>query len=127
MSELTPYLCVADARAAIGWYVKVLGAEVVVDPILMEDGRVGHVELAANGAHWMMSEEFASAGVAAPAADRGSAVTLHLTVDDVDALVAVAAAAGTAMVRGPDVTPHGRIAVFIDPFGHRWMLNQPTD
>ena len=127
MSELTPYICVADARAAIEWYVEVLGAEVVFDPIIMDDGRVGHVELAADGARWMMSEEFESAGVAAPAADRGSDVTLHLTVADVDALAAAVEASGTAMVRGPEVTPHGQIAIFIDPFGHRWMLNQPAD
>lgn len=28
MTQLTPYLCVADARAAIKWYVATLGAEV---------------------------------------------------------------------------------------------------
>jgi uncharacterized glyoxalase superfamily protein PhnB len=48
-SELTPYLCVGDARAAIEWYVDVLGAEVVYDPIEMPDGRIGHVELAVDG------------------------------------------------------------------------------
>jgi uncharacterized glyoxalase superfamily protein PhnB len=31
------------------------------------------------------------------------------------------------MIRGPEVTPHGQIAIFIDPFGHRWMLNQSAD
>ena len=41
MSELTPYLCVTDSRAAIQWYVDVLGAEVAYDPIVMPDGRVG--------------------------------------------------------------------------------------
>ena len=30
MGELTPYICVADAAAAIEWYVDVLGAEVVL-------------------------------------------------------------------------------------------------
>ena len=75
MSELTPYLCVADARAAIDWYVAVLGAEVTYEPIVMADGRVGHVELAVDGARWMMSEEFAEAGVAAPDPDRGAAVS----------------------------------------------------
>ena len=39
MSELTPYLCVADARAAIDWYVDVLGAVVTYEPIVMPDGR----------------------------------------------------------------------------------------
>lgn len=57
MSELTPYLAVSDARAAIDWYV---------------------------------------------------------------------AAAGTTLDRGPeDSPPAGRVAVFRDPFGHRWFLNAP--
>ena len=46
MSSLTPYICVSDARAAIDWYVEGLGAEVTYEPIIMDDGRVGHCELA---------------------------------------------------------------------------------
>lgn len=126
MSELTPYLCVQDSRAAIRWYVEVLGAEVVLDPIVMDDGRVGHVELAVDGAHWMMSDEFDSAGVAAPDPTRGNDVGLHLTVDDVDALAARIVGSGVPLLRGPeDSPPAGRVAVFRDPFGHRWFLNQP--
>ncbi len=125
-TALTPYLCVADARAAIDWYTDVLGAEVVYDPIVMDDGKVGHVELAVDGARWMMSDEFAEAGVAAPASDRGTSVSLHLAVADVDALAARVEAADTQMVRGPEDTPHGRTAVFLDPFGHRWFLNGPS-
>ncbi|HET9420342.1 MAG TPA: VOC family protein [Nocardioides sp.] len=125
---LTPYLCVADARAAIEWYVDVLGAEVVYAPIEMPDGRIGHVELAVGDARWMMADEFEEAGVAAPDTTRGSAVSLHLTVDDVDALAAEVTAAGTSMDRGPeDSGPAGRVAVFRDPFGHRWFLNQTGD
>ena len=127
MSELTPYLCVADARAAIEWYVDVLGAEVVYAPIEMPDGRIGHVELAVDGARWMMADEFEEAGVAAPDVGRGSAVSLHLAVADVDAVAARVTAAGTSMDRGPeDSEPAGRVAVFRDPFGHRWFLNQPS-
>ena len=128
MSELTPYLCVADSRAAIEWYTEVLGAEVVFDPIVMDDGQVGHCELAVDGARWMMSDEFPSAGVSAPATDRGASVSLHLTVADVDALAARIEESGTPMVRGPeDSPPAGRVAVFLDPFGHRWFVNQPVD
>jgi PhnB protein len=127
VSELTPYLCVAGARAAIEWYVDVLGAEVVYEPIEMPDGRIGHVELAVSGARWMMADEFEEAGVAAPDPQRGSAVSLHLTVEDVDALADRVIAAGTSMDRGPeDSGPAGRVAVFRDPFGHRWFLNQPS-
>ena len=84
MSELTPYICVADSRAAIEWYREHLGAEVTVEPIVMDDGRVGHCELAVDGARWMMSDAFDEAGVAPPDPGRGNAVTLHLTVADVD-------------------------------------------
>jgi PhnB protein len=126
MSELTPYLCVSDARAAIEWYADALGAEVTFEPIVMDDGRIGHCELTVDGARWMMSDEFDSAGVAAPARDRGACVTLHLTVGDCDAAAARVVAAGVAMTRGPeDSPPAGRVAVFTDPFGHRWFLNQP--
>jgi PhnB protein len=125
MSKLTPYLCVADARAAVEWYVDALGAEVTDAPIEMPDGRIGHVELAVNGAGWMMSDEFAEANVAAPDPARGSAVSLHLTVVDVDAFAARVQAAGVTMDRGPeDSEPAGRVAVFRDPFGHRWFLTQ---
>jgi len=128
MSELTPYLCVHDAAAAIDWYVDVLGASVSYDPILMPDGAVGHVELAVDGAGWMMSDPFDDAGVAPPDPQRGSAVSLHLTVTDVDAMCASVQAAGTSLDRGPeDSPPAGRVAVFRDPFGHRWFLNQPFD
>ena len=127
MSELTPYICVADARAAIDWYVEVLGAEVTYDPIVMPDGRIGHVALAVDGAGWMMSDEFAEANVAPPDPSRGNAVSLHLTVDDVDGRAARVQAAGVTLARGPeDVEGVGRVAVFRDPFGHRWFLNQPS-
>lgn len=128
MSELTPYLCVSDGRAAIAWYQDVLGAEVVYEPIEMPDGRIGHVELAIDGARFMMSDEFIDAGVAAPDPGRGNDVALHLSVRDVDAIAARVVAAGVTLDRGPeDSPPAGRVAVFHDPFGHRWFLNQPLD
>ncbi|RYB96196.1 VOC family protein [Nocardioides glacieisoli] len=126
MGELTPYICVADARAAIEWYVDVLGAEVVVEPIVMDDGAVGHVELAVGGGRWMMSDVFEGVGIDAPDPSRGAAVSLHLEVDDVDAVCDRVTADGTTLDRGPeDNPPVGRVAVFRDPFGHRWFLNQP--
>ncbi|MGI8522173.1 MAG: VOC family protein [Nocardioides sp.] len=126
MSTLTPYICVADSRRAIEWYAEALGAEVVVEPIVMDDGHVGHCELAVGGASWMMSDEFESAGVAPPLPGRGNDVTLHLTVADCDAGCDRARAAGADVVREPDDNPGiGRLAVFLDPFGHRWFLNQP--
>jgi PhnB protein len=125
MCELTPYLCVGDARAAIEWYTKVLGAEATFEPVVMDDGRIGHTEMTANGARWMMADPFPDIGVEAPDPERGAAVTLHLEVPDVDSLAAKVTASGITLDRGPEDSPHGRVAVFRDPFGHRWMLNGP--
>jgi uncharacterized glyoxalase superfamily protein PhnB len=126
MAVLTPYLAFTDARAAMDWYVAHLDAAVVVEPIMMPDGRVGHVELALAGARWMMSDEHPELAVQAPDPDRGAAVTLHLEVDDVDAVTARAVAGGVRLDRGPEDSGVGRVAVFRDPFGHRWFLNQPS-
>lgn len=125
MSELTPYLCVADARKAIDWYVGVLGAEVTYAPIVMDDNRIGHVELSIDGARFMMSDEAPEVDVRGPEPGRGNAVSLHLTVSDVDALAARVVDSGVTLDRGPTSGDHGRVAVFRDPFGQRWFLNQP--
>jgi PhnB protein len=126
VSQLTPYICVADSKAAIDWYGEHLGAVVTVEPMVMDDGRVGHCELAVDGARWMMSDEFESAGVAPPHPGRGNAVTLHLTVPDVDERCRRVEEGGATIDRAPeDNPPIGRLAVFHDPFGHRWFLNQP--
>jgi PhnB protein len=126
MSELTPYLCVAGARQAMDWYARAFGAAVTYDPIVMDDGRIGHTELSIDGARFMLADEFPEAGVAGPAPDRGAAVTLHLTVDDVQAVTARAVGEGARLDRGPEPGPHGEAAVLRDPYGHRWFLNGPA-
>jgi PhnB protein len=124
VSVLTPYLCVGDARAAMSWYAEVLDAHVTLEPVVMDDGRVGHVEMSVAGARGMMADPFPDIGVEAPAPDRGAAVTLQLDVSDVDAVTDKVIGSGIASDRGPEDTPHGRVAVFRDPFGHRWMVSQ---
>ena len=99
----------------------------MVEPIVMDDGRIGHVEMAIDGARWMMADPFPDIGVQAPDPERGAAVTLHLEVPDVDALTAKVAASGITLDRGPEDSPHGRVAVFRDPLGHRWMVNQSAE
>lgn len=127
MSELTPYLCVEDARKAIDWYAEALGATMVYEPVVMDDGRIGHAEMDLAGARWMMAEEFPDVDVASPDPNRGAAVSLHLTVEDVDAVAERVVAAGVTLDRGPEDAEYaGRMAVFHDPFGHRWLLNAPA-
>lgn len=128
MSQLTPYLALPDARAAMQWYADVLGAVVTYEPIEMPDGRVGHAEMEIAGARFMLADAHPELQAPAPLPGEGSPVTLHLTVDDVDGLARAAQEAGAELDRGPeDNPPAGRVAVFRDPFGHRWFLDQPSE
>jgi predicted enzyme related to lactoylglutathione lyase len=122
----TPYLAVAGAAAAIDWYAEAFGARLRGEPYVMPDGRIGHAELDIDGARLMLSDEHPGIGVAAPVPGAGSAVTIHLEVASTDAMVAGAVAAGAVLDRAPADQEYGRIAVLIDPYGHRWMLNGPV-
>ena len=82
MSTLTPYLCVSDSRAAIEWYGEVFQAAVKGTPYVMEDGRIGHVELEIGDALMMMADPFPEVDVEPPQPSTGSAVSLHLQVAD---------------------------------------------
>ena len=123
MSNLTPYICVADSHAAVEWYRKVFQATVRGKPYVMDDGRVGHVELEIGGSLLMMADAFPEVDVEPPDPSRGSAVSLHLEVPDCDTVAEAAVHNGAKLDRGPESTSHGRSATFRDPFGHRWMIN----
>jgi len=123
MSNLTPCLCVADSRAAIDWYAEVFQATVKGKPNVMDDGRIGHVDLKIGDSLLMMADPFPEVDVEPPDPATGSAVSLHLDVSDCDAVVAAAVRKGVQLDRGPESTSHGRSATFRDPFGHRWIVN----
>ena len=123
MSGLTPYICVSDSRAALDWYAEVFHATVQGKPYLMDDGRVGHVELRLDDVLLMMADPFPEVDVEPPDASSGSAVSLHLEVADCDAVAEAAVRNGAHLDRGPESTSHGRSATFRDPFGHRWIVN----
>ena len=58
----------------------------------------------------------------------GSSVTLDLEVEDVDAAVERAVAAGATLVRPPDHPSSGVQAGKVrDPFGHVWLITRIID
>jgi predicted enzyme related to lactoylglutathione lyase len=120
-----PYLAVADARAAIEWYADAFGADVVGEPIVMDDGRIGHAELALAGGILYLADEYPELGLKAPAPESVS-VSLMLHVSDTDAALQRARDLG-AVVQREIYEGHGsRNATILDPFGHRWMLSGPV-
>ncbi len=117
---VVPYLMVSDGRGALGWYAVAFGATERGERYEMSDGTVGHAEMLVNGAVFYLAEGAALPTVAPPSG--AAAVSMVLTVPDVDAATDQAVAAGARLEREPDDNPYGRTAVVHDPYGHRWML-----
>jgi len=125
VAALIPYLAVRDARAAMAWYADALGAQVVGDPYVMDDDRVGHAELTVAGATFYLADEYPETGLTGPDG-RQTSVSLHLTVADVDAAVDRAVQTGATLGRPVRDAPYGRTGVVVDPYGHRWILQTPV-
>lgn len=124
-SAALPYLAVADARRAIAWYGDAFGATVVGEPVEMDDGRIGHAELAIGDGVLYLADEYPEIGLKAPAPQSVS-VSLQLPVDDTDATLERARRHGAVVQREPYENYGARNATIIDPFGHRWMLSGPV-
>ncbi|BBY17554.1 VOC family protein [Mycolicibacterium litorale] len=120
-----PYLAVADARAAIDWYAAALGATLAGEPIVMDDGRIGHAELALAGGVLYLADEFPELGLKAPEPEQVS-VSLMVEVNDTDTALRRAREHGARVQREPYEAHGARSAAIIDPFGHRWMLSGPV-
>lgn len=120
-----PYLTVANARDAIAWYVDAFGASVVGDPFEMEDGRIGHAELAIAGGVLYLADEYPEIGLKAPD-PQATSVSLMLHVPDTDATLERARERGARVQSEPYENYGSRNATIVDPFGHRWMLSGPV-
>ena len=124
IDDVVPYLIVADAPAAIAFYVASLGA-VEDHRLTMPDGKVGHAELRLGSRRLYVADEFPSEGQVAPHPGVRSPVGLVVHVDDVDAAVQQARDAGATIDRDVAEEVFGaRSAWLSDPFGHRWNLQQ---
>lgn len=120
-----PYLAVADARAAIDWYIDSFGASLVGDMYEMDDGRIGHAELQIGDGVLYLADEYPELGLKAPAPQAVS-VSLILQVADTDAALERARRRGAVVQREPYENYGARSASLVDPFGHRWMLSGPV-
>ena len=93
-----------------------------------DDGRVGHAEISIGGLTVMLADEHPEIGFLSPSTLGGTGLTLQLPVEDVDRTFDRAVAAGAVGERPPADQFYGeRTATLLDPFGHRWTLNQPAE
>jgi PhnB protein len=121
---LTPHIVVRGAAEAIEFYKKAFGA-VELRRSAMPDGKtLMHADLKIGDSHLLLVDEMPGmSGCHAPREGGGTSVTLHLFVEDVDAVFNRAVAAG-AKVTMPvaDMFWGDRYGKLVDPFGHDWSI-----
>ncbi len=123
-SALTPFLAIEGARDAIEFYRDVFGARVA--DVTEMGGVVVHAVLDLGDGQLQLGEPSPAYGLLPPPrGESGDAAcySLGLYVEDADAVVARAEAAG-AVVREPliDFVSGDRFASLRDPFGVRWSV-----
>lgn len=122
MHSVTPHLVCAGAAQAIEFYGKAFDAT-EVSRLPGPKGRLMHAMIRIGDSPLMLVDEAPEWGMLGPISLKGSPVTIHLYVEDVDAFVARAVGAG-AKITMPlaDMFWGDRYCQLEDPFGHRWSV-----
>lgn len=125
--ELYVYLRAKSAEQAATFYKDVFGATEkfrLVEP----SGRIGHLELDIAGTILMLSDEFPEFDIHAPDPAAPASFCIHLHVDDADAMIEKAVAAGARLVRAAQDHFYGeRSGTIRDPFGYDWLIGHAIE
>lgn len=126
MHTVTPHLVIGGAAEAIDFYVKAFGAK-EIGRVPAPDGRIMHAAIQIGDSQIYLHDEYPEYGSLGPKARGGSSVTIHLQVENADALFEQAVAAGcTVKMPLADMFWGDRYGVLRDPFGHLWSMGQPV-
>jgi PhnB protein len=124
---IIPYLTVNNVAEAIEFYNKAFGAEERVR-VPGFDGKVGHAEIVIGGHCIMLTDEFPYLEAQSPQSLGGTTMGIHLYVEDVDAVVNQAIAAGCRTVFPiEDQFCGNRSCGLADPYGHNWYVATHTE
>jgi PhnB protein len=117
-------LVVRDAKAAINFYKKVLGAKHLYS-LTMPNGGIAHAEFKIGDTIIMIADENPEWGNKGPQTLGGSPVTLNIMVDNPNATLAEAEKAGGKIVFPVADQFYGfRSGRFQDPSGHVWIVSK---
>lgn len=126
--DVFAYLRLRDAGRAIDFYAKAFGAVEKLRLTEPTTGRIGHAEMTLGASTIMLSDEYPEFGIYGPESIGGTSFTLHLHVDDADALIARAVDAGATLVRPAANHFYGeRSGTIRDPFGHEWNIGHEIE
>ncbi len=125
---LTPHITVNNASAAIDFYAKAFGAKEIARHNAPKSEKIMHAAIEILGSKLFLNDdfpEFCGGKSRTPEAFGGSPVTLHLQVEDAQAVWDKAVAAG-AKVTMPlmDQFWGDKYGQLSDPFGHQWSIGQ---
>jgi PhnB protein len=121
--QLTPSIATRDTAAAIDFYKQAFGARERMR-LTEPGGRIGHAELEIGTGLLMLSDKYEGFNYTPDDADGKSTVVLHLYVEDVDATIDRAVAAGAKVTMPPTDQFYGdRSGRILDPFGHIWLIS----
>src|SRR4051794_13364785 len=96
--EVYPYLRVRGAAQALEFYKRAFGAEELFR-LTEPGGRIGHAEIKLGGVTLMLSDEYPEMNIVGPQALGGTSFSIHLHVDNADAWIERAVAAGATKLR----------------------------
>src|SRR5262245_54116168 len=104
---ITPHLSIKGAAEAIEFYGRAFGAVETGRMTCPQSGQVMHAELKIGDSRLFLADEFPGCGIASPATVGGTTFTIHLYVEDTDALFNRAVEAGATPAMPPSDMPWG--------------------
>lgn len=120
---LTPHLIIHNASEALDFYKKAFGAEELMRMPGPDGKSIMHAEIKIGDSIVYIAEEYKDMGCLSPSSLKGSPVTLHLYVEDVDKAFQMAVDAGaTPSMPVQDMFWGDRYGKLTDPFGHHWSI-----
>ena len=126
MRSLTPHLVCDGAAKAIDFYKAAFKAEELAR-LPGPDGKLMHGMVRIGDSMLMLVDEMPEHGALGPKKLKGSPVTIHLYVENADAAIAQAAAAGAKVTMpASDMFWGDRYGQVEDPFGHHWSIATHT-
>jgi uncharacterized glyoxalase superfamily protein PhnB len=122
MHTVTPHIVCAGVADAIEFYKKAFNAVEMVR-LPGPQGKLIHACIRIGDSAVMLADEMPDWGSFGPKTLKGTPVSIHLQVDDVDAAFEQAVSAG-ATVKMPvaDMFWGDRYGLLEDPFGHQWSV-----
>lgn len=126
--QVVPYLMVPDARAALEFYQRAFGAQVIYSaPMPGMPGLFAQFKI---GESYLQLTDMPGdpKGPRSPVSLGGTSVVLEMFVDDVDKSFANAVElGGTPLLPPTDMFFGDRYSWVADPWGHVWALSTPKE